>query len=495
MTIGNIHIKNKYIWITTIAAVVITVILLLNWIINSSFIEVNITNGGSGSYKYSFLNQASNKNTEVITNNSQIKQLLPTNSYNFTVQQNYNSYFTVVKTDNFLANTYIENNLLPENKREFVGNNPSECMSYVNNVLVSFGCNDLLANALVHIPATSTIPTYTTTTRGMGPAGYYEGILTTNEGSFSLSHIPISSENGQTHLINMLGNNFTSTSTINITVLNPELRYKATNYKTGFIAYNQNFSEIQYFPSIKNQATNIAGVIPDSSYNPISLDVNNETIMTSYAKDNSSFIYFNRQGNINSIQVSKPYNNVLYCGDVYLCMVNNKILDIYQLTDNQLSYLYSVNNVDGLVNINKQLMIVNEFGVVKFNITSKDGYLVYSFGGYKYNSLVSTTNNQQFVLNLTNPKGNKVALLVNPSEVNNDNIDKKVAELQNNPNVKTVSIYKNYITIVPNIPADFNGPKNILDPTKVSQLNQQITNTIKEVGIDTNIYKVNFTVK
>ncbi len=41
MTIGNIHIKNKYIWITTIAAVVITVILLLNWIINSSFIEVN----------------------------------------------------------------------------------------------------------------------------------------------------------------------------------------------------------------------------------------------------------------------------------------------------------------------------------------------------------------------------------------------------------------------------------------------------------------------
>lgn len=496
MTIGNIQIKNKYIFITIIVVAIVITVALLSWLINSSFIEVKVTNGESGSYKYSFLNQTSNKNIEVVTNSSQIKQLVPTDSYNVTIQQKNSSFISVVKTDKLLANTYIETKLYPENKREFIGNNPSQCMSYVNSVLVTFGCNDLLANALVHVPATKSLPTYSTTTRGQGPAGYYEGIFETKGGSFALSHIPMSSENGQTHILNKLGNNFTSVESINITNLNPTTRYSTINYKGGFIAYDQSFKEIQYFPSFNNQSTNITGVSLDSSYTPISLDVNKDTILTTYSKDKQTYLYFNNSGNINSTNVDKKYTKVIYCGETYLCMTNDKILDIYKINNNQLDYQYSINNVIDMLNINNSLVFVNDVGVVKFDIVNRNGYFAYSFGIYKYNSIASTTSNNQFVLNVSNPQGNRVALLINPLESNSDNIDKKIAELQKDPNIKTVSIYKNFITIVPIIPTFTNNlGMTEFDSSKTKEINQQISDSITRVGINQKDYIINYTIR
>jgi len=494
MTIGNISIKNKYIWIVVIVIVVIFAIAILNWIINSSFIEISITNGKSGDYKYNFLSHSSNKNTEVVTNNSLVKQLLPTDSYNVTVQQDYQSFFSVVKTDRFLGNTYIESKLTPENKREFVGNNPGQCMSYVTKVLVTYNCEGLLSNALVHIPATPTLPTYSTTTRGQGPAGYYEGIFETKDGSFALSHIPNSSELGQTHMLNKLGNNFTSVEAINITNLNPSTRYSASKYKDGFIAYNQSFTDIQYFPTPKDQSSNITGVSLDSSYTPISLDTNNNTVITSYNKSNTTYVYFNNSGTVNSTKVDKPYSRVSYCKDNYLCMTNNKMLDIYRINNNQLDYQYSISGVEETVSVDNDLIIANEFGLVKFNIENRSGYLAYSFGSYKYNSISKSTSGNQFVVNVTNPQGNKVALLINPNENNNDNIDKKIAELQKDPNIRTVSIYKNYITIVPNIPAS-TQPNSQFDQSKVKDINQQINNRINSLGINQKEYTINYTIR
>lgn len=501
MTIGNIQIKNKYIWITIGVVGSIIVLLLINWLINSSFIEVNITNGESGSYKYNFLNQSSNKNTEIVSNNPQTKQLLPTNSYSVLIQQNYRSFFSVVKTGKFLANTYIEDKLVPENKREFIGNNPGQCMSYVNSVLVTFGCNDLLENALVHIPATPNLPTYSTTTRGKGPAGYYEGIFETKDGSFALSHIPNSEEYGQTHILNKLGANFQSIEAINISTLNPSIRYSAVKFKNGFIAFNDSFSDIQYFPDTKNQSSNITGVYPDPSYTPLNLDTNSETIMTSYSKNNKTYMFFNNNGIITSITVNKKYSTVSYCGEKYLCMINNKLLDIYKINKNQLDYMYSINGVKNIINIGNDIYFANNLGIVKFNIEKRSGYITYSFGEYRYNSMIKTADGSRVVISVTNPSNNRVALLINPLDNNNDNIDKKIISLIKSGDIKNLSIYKNYISIVPNITPN-NASSNItnnqvitLDQNKIDLINKNIKKMIVDSGIDQNMYKINFTIK
>lgn len=494
MIIGNIHIKNKYLWITGVVIIVIILLLIINWIINSAFIDISVVNGKSGGYNYSFLNQSSNQSSEVKTNESNIKQLVDSGEYEVLAKQADTSFYAIVKANKFLSSTYLDANLKPENFRSFIGNNPGECMSYVNNVLVSFGCNELLANARVHIPATPSLPTYTITTRGQGPAGYNEGIFETKEGSFALSQIPQSSEFGQTQILYQLGNNFNNINGFRLTSLNPSTRYNSIPYKNGFIAYNQTFSELQYFPTSKDQSTNIAGVVPDSSNTPISLDVRDNTILTSYSKDNKTTLYLNTDNQVKTIGVDKHYSNINFCEKKYICMLNDKTLDIYLLDNNQVQYQYSVNNVESFVNLISGLYIANNYGVLKLDIQPRTGYLSYSYGEYKFNGIVPSTSNTSYVLNLTNQNNNKVALLINPNKENTNNIDKKILVLQKDPNIRSLSIYGNFITVVPNIPRS-NQANGQFDPIKVKEINQKIQKLINESGINLDIYKFNSTIK
>lgn len=492
MTIGNINVKNKYVWITGVVIVVIILLLVINWIINSAFIDITVINSKTGEYKYSFLNQSGNKSNEVKTNKDNIKQLVGSGNYEVLTQQSDNSFFTIVKTNNFLSSIYIDATLKPQNYRTFVGNNPDQCMSYVNNVLVSYGCDSLLANARVHIPATATLPTYTSTTRGQGPAGYYEGIFDTKNGSFALSQIPQSSEFGQTHILNRLGDNFKAVDSINITKLNPSTRYFSKPFKNGFIAYDSRFSEIQYFPEVSDKSNNITGIIPDGSYSPISLDTQNESVLTSYAKKSQTIIYINTNNNIITINIDKPYSKIIYCGERYLCMKNNNKMDVYLLNNNKADFQYSVVNISDMLNLKSGFFFTNNDGVINFNLESRSGYLSYYFGDYKFNSIIATSSNLAYVLNVTNTKGNKVALLVDPAKENNNNIDKKILDLQNNQYIKALSIYGNYITIVPNIPQS--SGKNF-DQTKVNEINQKIQQSINSSNIDQKQYTINFTIK
>lgn len=498
MTIRNIHIENKIIWIVGCIIASIILIASLIWIFNTSIIEINTKNGSSsGEYKYNFLNQIDSKLQTTNSKSPNSEYWMQASTYEVLARQDYKSYLSIIYTNGFFSRSLIEATLKPENRREFVGNNPQQCMSYVREVLVTLECGGLLANAQVHMPATKNLPTFTTTTRGQGPAGYDEGIFQTKDGSFALSHIPNSSENGQTHLLNKLGDNFKSVDVINITNnnLNRSSRYKSVPYKGGFIAYNSNFTEVMYFPGFINQAENIANTNPQNANNPISLDVKNETILTSYQGNNNSLIYLKNNKNLEAYTVNTAYNQISFCGEKYFCMLKDSKLDIYELVNKKFNYLFSVLNVKALHQTNSALLLVNDFGIINLNIPQKNGYLAYSFGDYKYNSSIKTTDNSRLVVNITNPNSSKVALLINPLEENSDNIDKKVVGIENNKDIKTFSIYKNYITVVPNIPADFNTSNNTFDSAKVSQFNQEIISYIKSTGIDLSKYDLHFTIK
>ncbi len=498
MTIGNIQIKNKYLWMALIIVVVVILIGVINWIANTSIIEVEVKNPQDG---YEITNTFTNQiDKKVTTNNSKatsIQQLLPSSTYESLTEQNFQSFFTISETEGFLNNTFVEAILKNENKRDFVGNNPQDCMHYVNEVLVTLKCGDLLANASVHVAATPTLPTFVTTTRGQGPAGFDEGVFQTKDGSFSLSQTPNSSENGQTHILNKLGDNFKSTQVVIITNnnLNRSTKYKSNPYKTGFIAYNSNFTEVMYFPGFSNKAENIANSNPQNVNNPISLDVKNETILTSYKGNENSLVYLNTNGALEAFTVNKAYSQIMFCGEKYFCMINDGQLDIYELVNNRFIFQFSIVDVKAVHQTSTALLVINNYGVLNLNIPQKSGYLAYSFGEYKFNSSAKTTNNNSIIINLTNPSRDRVALLINPLAENSDNIDKKVINIENDKNIKTFSIYKNYITIVPDIPKDANTKNNTFDTSRVESINQQITKYLQDSGINLREYKINFTVR
>ncbi len=490
MVVGSIEIKNKYIWIVAGILAGIILIFLLLWLINSSFIEVKITNGQNGEYSYSFLNQSSNKTVLNKTSSNPVKQLLPTSSYEVLAQQDYKSFFGVVKTQHLLANSYIEASLLPENYREFVGNNPQDCMNYINSQLISYSCDGVLANALVHMPATSNTPTYVTTTKGQGPAGYDEGFLTTSEGTFVLSQLPVFSENGAKQVLYRVGKNFVSSEVIFMPQLDDSIRYKSLPYKTGFIVFTPNFDQILYYPSIKSQGANITVTkVNSADTNPISLDIKDDSILTSYtnkvsnsSKTQQTKVFINTNSEVQTYTLNKSYSKVSFCGQSMLCMLNNSVVDVYNINSDQITYNYSLNNVVAMQNTNSGFLIVNSVGVVNIDVNNKVGFISYTLGGYKFNNIVPAQIG--YIVSLTNTKGNKVALYIDQTKTNNTNIDKKVLELLTLSEISNISIYGNYLTIVPNLPTTENARgQTVVDTSKLKDVNNSIDNAINKLDI------------
>lgn len=505
MKIGNIQISNKIVKWIILGIIIILMGFLAYWIITRAYIQVNISGQTSDQFKYSFLNQSNDSLSIIDSNSNKYSQLVSSGNYEVNAFQtslgSEKSSFNYLKTGNLFSTSQVDAGLVSENARVFIGNNPSGCNNYLFNQLISYICGGLLANAQVYIDATPTQPAYSLTTKGAGPAGYDEGIFNTPEGNFVLSRSPAESEYGSRQILTKLGTGFKSLGGIEMPDLDPTQTYFSKAWQEGFLVSTLNFSTIYYFPSSKSRASKVYGTSPGSQeLNPVSLDIYNDQILTSYSiitEDNSrnfTEVYIISNSSTQKFKLNKSYSKVNFCASSkYICALSGDKLDIYKVNGTELLYKHSINKVISILNNHNSFLVVNNIGVLNLEIEQQKGYYSYTLSEYQFQKIEPSSNG--YILTLTNNNNRSFALLVDQTLENKGSIDKVVLKLQSDSNISNVAAYKNIVFLTPNIDRQLDKDQNIFvyNQAKLKDINTNINNLLKSLNIPSDYTVVNTT--
>ncbi len=489
--------RKKYLLLSIIALLFIWAIV---WVLNHTFIEISVLNNTGGEIIYTIADTNSGRSTSETSKNSRLKKLVKRGQYQVAVSQGSTSYFEAVRVGGLFRGQKVAATLKPEQARTFIGDAPGYCMAYSNSILVSNNCGGPYSETKTHIPATDSLPTYTLRDKD-GLKATTEGFATTPEGTFLLVQQPISEDETMLHIIYSLATHSDKPSSLkrvkDLPQLNPEHSYSIQAYKTGFIVYDPTFSEVYYFSNLSAEPTKINLAANDKTLSAQSLSSYEDTVAVysninnlnnKSVKNPRTEVVWQSGNTVKHITFNKHYHNALKCGENRLCALNGNKLDIYDIQKDKPKYLYSLTDVQTIAQNQTSLYMVTSLGLLEFNPSTKIGSYAYSFGGYKYNTMIPS--GRGVIISVSSPKSREAAILVSPGE--NDSIDKRVLELEALPEVSNVSAYKNYVHLTPNLGEPVYNPDTGFgfEPAVRASANDSINAAIKKIGLDTNTYKV-----
>ncbi|HZP55790.1 MAG TPA: hypothetical protein VFB03_03420 [Candidatus Saccharimonadales bacterium] len=480
------------------------VFIIANWIYKNSFIEISVTNLGKGQATYVFKNQSSDKSFEVKSSASKIKQRVRKGNYEISVLQPNQSFFAVVVAKGLLKKTTVPAKLSPEKSRTFIGYNPSPCMTYLGDKLVSYTCGDLSQSINMHMPAAGGLPTYLRKSIPVPFTGYVQGIINVSSGIYALVKSTDQSESGNLkYALYHLDNNLNLLNLVNLPSLDTSKQFSVKPSGRGYIVYDLSLNTVLYYTPDKNQPSvisiprpknkDLAPVYLDSAdLNYAALYASGEDIKTN-AKDpnGSSEVILNQSGQNRDLSFKQTYRAARLCEKAQLCMLGENKLDVYDIKSSKPKLMFSMNGIKNIDSSGSSLLIINDEGILNFNILSRSGSYDYTYGDYRFNTIQTSVNN--YVLNLTNNKKQDLALLINSTQPDSDSIDKKIAQLERVPQIKNVSIYGSFISIVPNL----GEPKYIpdidgydYDPSMKQAAKTAIEKAIDQLGINRKAYTI-----
>mgnify|MGYP007022268094 CR=1 FL=1 len=121
----------------------------------------------------------------------------------------------------------------------------------------------------------------------------------------------------------------------------------------------------------------------------------------------------------------------------------------------------------------------------------RSGFVDYSFHPYKECGGQSQAKN--YLLCVIGPTNQKYALFLDRSANNKDDIDKKIAQIAQLPEIDNVSVYKNFIYLSPNMgPATYRDDINGYgyDANVQIQISRNINRAIDRIGVDRSSYQI-----
>lgn len=475
-------------------------VLVLNWLYGHAYIAVSATNASSSNVTFSLTNQKSKKTITVTGAGTTTKKLVPRGDYEVVVQQDSTSYLTVIHSGSFLTTTSIQAQLSPEHARKFIGDNPGNCMFYSGQILLSSNCGNSFSDVDVHTPATSDQPTFIQKTDS-NIDGTVEGFITLNGAAFVL----IQSNDSGAHTLYKLQNDLTLTEPHLLSNLDNNTSYSIQAYKDGFVVYTATSEDFLYYTSVTATPSTISmdkSVAKD--FEPYAQKIENNSLLVAYTNVPDSpdaskvthpktTVVVATNGNLSTYVFNKQYGDMSLCAQTSLCLLANGQLDVYDISNAQSVFQYSLSNVQSMAVTTHGFVVVKDQGVFEFNPTNRSGFLSYSFGDYSYCGLQLDGDANGYSLCLTNNKGKKVALHIDPNSTANDTIDKQIAALLKLPSINNVSIYDKYIFISPNVgdPVYVDSLQGFdYDPVVKKQAYDAIDQYIQVLGIDTSTYHI-----
>ncbi len=488
---------------------IIILIIAGYWIYNHSFIEVTIANPGKDKVTYKITDQKSKKIVELNDAPIKVKRLVSRGTSEVFVDQNGLSFFAVAKSSGFLRTKKIEATVLSEKQRTFTGNNPASCMHLAAKTFISYNCGGFYSELQIHKPATADTPTYVE--KNPFPLNrLIEGVIKKPEGSLILLQ-PVQAED-TLHTLYTLNEDLSLGGEIGLADLGLEKTYSMLPYREGFLVYenyyNSSLEKLLYYPSASARPLSITLERPkDSEFVPNSLNINGEVIAAVYTKglkedteieNPKTFkgaqteVIVSNNGVLNHFTFKTLFSFVTPCGSNKLCTLAGKQLDVYDISGKKQKLLYSVSNVESIQNYNKTALVSRENEILELDIDKGEGFASYTLGDYSYCG-IQTNNSEGYTLCLTNGRDKKVALYIDQKTNLSDPVDKRISNLLKYPEIDEVSIYGEYIFILPvvgapvhNIATDLSSP----DITILKKNSTKVREAILEQGIDQSRFKI-----
>ncbi len=493
----------------TFGIVIILTAGALFWIGNQSRLTINVVNpSGSDQISISLTRTGSSKQSSMTSTSKTINRLLGMGSYEVLVRQNETSYFAVIKTNGFFRKTTVSAELRSESARSFVGDNPGPCMTYNTDRLISYTCGDLYTQARVHVPATTTQPTYVLQNPSVSSSAYGQsvGIVKTSEGNLALvqTSAPTIGKNGRSYQIFRVGSTLQPIGAVNLSDLDSNKTYGIKAFKSGFIVYDSGLSQVLYYAAMAAKPEKISIDQPkNKNLREVTLETSGDTIIALFTPEDGDGVRVTRLGSeiiIKSESQTKhlsfgkvSFSSVILCGANTLCTLAKNEFQAYDVGGKKPKALFGISDVLGMRQTPSSLVVIREKETVHLDVSKRQGYVGYSFGEYVFGGTDQDDFSEPYVLRIEDKQNRYYALRINPGDSDSSALDKKLLELRSLPQIKSLSIYGNTIFISPNLgELTYNEALGSFDYDAVVKktVNDKIDQAIATAGIDTKIYTV-----
>jgi hypothetical protein len=491
-------------WVIIISSGLV-VLLATWWLATHSYIEISTGSGLDKVTHFGLLDQRTGKVITIDSGEKSIKRLVRKGSHEILVKQGDLSYFSIVKAQGFLSTKKVHANLLPEKARTFVGENPGPCMNIVKSVLISNGCNDTYSNTKLHVDGTATRPPYSqklSTSLG----GYVEGIVQTSEGTIALiKPSEVEGEGTPQQIGYVLETGLEKPLGIPLKGLDGSKTYGIIQHKTGFIVYDIKSFEAFYYQSLSAEPKQISiPIAKDKSLKPYLITTYDETIVVAYSvadideldlddpnARNNSEVALLKDNETNQLHFNHHYASVSMCSPDRLCMLRGGRLEVFEINKNKAGLDYAISNVDDMALIGTTPVLTRGNEMIGFDANKRQGNIDYSLGSYGSCGFRPSLNG--YILCLTTPSNEKVALYIDRQQQDYDAIDKKILELAKIPEVKRASVTNKVIYVLADKGAlvysqalQGYGYSPDTEKSALSAINA----AIDKIGIDRNRYQV-----
>lgn len=513
-TFNSIRTNNIRKILVTGLLVLLSVFFLV-WMYNNSFINIIVSNASQGDVNYKIIDQKSGKTVYSESKPGNLKQRVPRGNYEVLITQNETSYYKSVDSGSFLTTTTIKASLQAEKARSYVGNFPSECAYYDQEMLYSYGCegNDPLLK--IHQPATSEEPpTASIIDEALSGLTVDNMIRAADKNIVLLGGRLFEDESKASVRIAELKADFSLKDVVVPAGVTDDRLYKILSYKEGFVLYNAELTDVLYYSSLNAEPQKITFEKPkDEKLLPFELIAKEDklTAIYSYAYDKKNFkdgktsnedtvniktgntvFQVLQNDKIKSFTLKGGYVSANLCGQNNLCVLNGATLKVYDISGKKQKELFAVNDVRDIFNDGDKLVMLRANEVLSMDIESRSGQIGYSFGEYVSCGAESVPTGG-YLLCIGGSEASKSTLYVDTKQDNAGSIDKKVASIEDQPYIDTVSIYKNFIYIVPDLGEPIYDPAikgYFADPAVRQKTNADINEFIDEIGIDRKQYTV-----
>jgi hypothetical protein len=493
-------------WIFVIVGVFLAIVVFVK-IANTSVLEITVSGVPANSLiTYQITDHSNGKSTTSSSYSNSTRLFVAKASYTVRITSGYASNISSTTTTGFFSSNSITAVIKSENARTYLGDNPSLCMHLLFGQLVSYDCSGDFSQMKLHVPATASLPGYTTLPKG-GYLGQMEGLIDTPEGAFALIMPQVfdySDATAATHRLLHLTQGLNVDRTISLAHLTGATPYQIASYLNGFIVYDANFKTIYYYPSTSSNGQIITLPTPDSKFTPTSLTVSGSTITVAYTNDRESTdpsskgdrttVVVYAGAHANTYTFPDQATTVIQCSQDKLCILNNRSLDIFKTGQSKPALLASIGDVDAIEASGSpdSVLAVRPQGVVNINTNDAAGYESYSFGDYKYCGIQPAAKG--YLLCIGNSKVNS-ALYVDQTNPILDPIDKQILKLQGNSDISKITVSGSFIYIVPNGKLEYLPSKQTygFDTATTAATQSRINQAIDATGINKSHYKVIFT--
>lgn len=179
------------------------------------------------------------------------------------------------------------------------------------------------------------------------------------------------------------------------------------------------------------------------------------------------------------------------CGENQVCGLKGNELIVFDIEGSKLKKLFVVGGVTEAVDSADGLIALRKNDLIRIDVKNRRANIDYTLGDL--NQCGVSHDGNQYTVCVIDSTSTKRALLVNTALNNTDSIDQKINKLAQDGHVKTLSVYKTFIYVSPEL-----GEREYISQIggfgyseqKTVDAFEAINKKALELGIDPSVYSI-----